>query len=393
MSEPSSRAASPVTRYSRVSRSSTEAMAAARSTRLRSRAEVTRARDRSRLRSAAIASARARAVTSAVVSLAMISTRVGRPLGWGSREKVMEKDRGWPGSHQSRERVLDRHRLAGLGHLEQQVEEAGRPGLGEHRGHRHADHRRLRAQEPLGHVVGQLQDQLGGPGHRDGQRAQVDEGGDQVALLAQLPQDRLLAADVAEADPGAVLAALQSERPAGAAGPPLGAVRADEPVLDGRRSARRPGPGPPASARPGPARRRCRGPRTGPRSPAGSRAPARGRRSPRCGRPRRWRRGGAPRRPPRPRPSASWPRTWPRSAADAPAMPARPGGAGRGSGRVRSTHGGRSLPDRRGYHAMPGLASARSAPRPGCPTRSRSRRSCGPGGSRAARGARTRCGR
>ena len=32
----------------------------------------------------------------------MISTRVGRPLGWGSREKVMEKDRGWPGSHQSR---------------------------------------------------------------------------------------------------------------------------------------------------------------------------------------------------------------------------------------------------------------------------------------------------
>ena len=103
MSEPSSRAASPVTRYSRVSRSSTEAMAAARSTRLRSRAEVTRARDRSRLRSAAIASARARAVTSVVVSLAMISTRVGRPLGWGRREKVMEKKRGWPGSHQSRD--------------------------------------------------------------------------------------------------------------------------------------------------------------------------------------------------------------------------------------------------------------------------------------------------
>ena len=102
-SEPSSRAASPVTRYSRASRSSTEAMAAARSTRLRSRAEVTRARDRSRLRSAAIASARARAVTSAVVSRAMISTRVGQPLGWGRREKVMEKERGRPGSHQSRE--------------------------------------------------------------------------------------------------------------------------------------------------------------------------------------------------------------------------------------------------------------------------------------------------
>src|SRR5829696_1155822 len=102
MSEPSSRAASPVTRYSRVSRSSTEAIAAARSTRLRSRAEVTRARDRSRVRSTVIASARARAVTSAVVSRAMISTRVGRPLGWGSREKVMEKKRGRPGSHQSR---------------------------------------------------------------------------------------------------------------------------------------------------------------------------------------------------------------------------------------------------------------------------------------------------
>jgi hypothetical protein len=78
-------------------------MAAARSTRLRSRAEVTRARDRSRLRSAAIASARARAVTSAVVSRAMISTRVGRPLGWDRREKVMEKERGRPGSHHSRE--------------------------------------------------------------------------------------------------------------------------------------------------------------------------------------------------------------------------------------------------------------------------------------------------
>src|SRR5215211_1324633 len=102
MSEPSSRAASPVTRYSRASRSSTEAMAAARSTRLRSRAEVTRARERSRVRSVAMASARARAVTSAVVSLAMISTLVGRSLGWGSREKAIENERGWPGSHQSR---------------------------------------------------------------------------------------------------------------------------------------------------------------------------------------------------------------------------------------------------------------------------------------------------
>src|SRR5215211_1239171 len=102
MSDPSSRAASPVTRYSRASRSSTEAIAAARSTRLRSRAEVTRARDRSRVRSTVIASARARAVTSAVVSRAMISTRVGRPLGWGSREEVMENQRGCPGSHQSR---------------------------------------------------------------------------------------------------------------------------------------------------------------------------------------------------------------------------------------------------------------------------------------------------
>jgi hypothetical protein len=77
-------------------------MAAARSTRLRSRAEVTRARERSRVRSVAMASARARAVTSAVVSLAMISTLVGRSLGWGSREKVIENERGWPGSHQSR---------------------------------------------------------------------------------------------------------------------------------------------------------------------------------------------------------------------------------------------------------------------------------------------------
>src|SRR4029453_18105928 len=51
-----------------------------------------------------------------------------------------------------------------------------------------------------------------------------DQGGDQVALLAQLAKDRLLALDVAQAHPGPGLAALELDRPAGAADPPGGAV-------------------------------------------------------------------------------------------------------------------------------------------------------------------------